>query len=77
MVPVSDNRDALYYRHRFPPEVIAQAVWLYFPLLAPRIQLSADGRSGNSRNATEFSARKMNHKVAVLEMKHNLADPAN
>lgn len=30
MVPVSDNRDALYYRHRFPPEIIAHAVWLYF-----------------------------------------------
>jgi putative transposase len=23
-------RDPLYRRHRFPPEVISQAVWLYF-----------------------------------------------
>ena len=23
-------RDPLYRRHRFPPEVIANAVWLYF-----------------------------------------------
>jgi putative transposase len=23
-------RDPLYRRHRFPPEVIARAVWLYF-----------------------------------------------
>ncbi len=24
------NRDPLYRRHRFPAEIIAQAVWLYF-----------------------------------------------
>ncbi|NNU62854.1 IS6 family transposase [Ochrobactrum soli] len=25
-----DNRSSLYHRHRFPPEIIAEAVWLYF-----------------------------------------------
>ncbi len=25
-----DRRDPLYCRHRFPPEIIAHAVWLYF-----------------------------------------------
>lgn len=24
------NKSALYHRHRYPPEVIAYAVWLYF-----------------------------------------------
>ena len=24
------NASPLYHRHRFPPDVIAQAVWLYF-----------------------------------------------
>ncbi len=23
-----DNRSPLYHRHRFPPEIIAEAVWL-------------------------------------------------
>ena len=27
---MSDARDPLYRRHRFPPEVISHAVWLYF-----------------------------------------------
>jgi putative transposase len=27
---ISDACDPLYRRHRFPPEVIAEAVWLYF-----------------------------------------------
>src|SRR5690606_16367648 len=25
-----DNSSSLYHRHRFPPEIIAEAVWLYF-----------------------------------------------
>lgn len=25
-----DRRSSLYHRHRFPPEIIAEAVWLYF-----------------------------------------------
>ena len=25
-----DRRPSLYHRHRFPPEIIAEAVWLYF-----------------------------------------------
>ena len=27
---MSTSRDPLYRRHRFPPEVISYAVWLYF-----------------------------------------------
>src|ERR1700756_1155907 len=27
---MSTSRDPLYRRHRFPPEVISHAVWLYF-----------------------------------------------
>jgi transposase-like protein len=27
---MSISRDPLYRRHRFPPEVISYAVWLYF-----------------------------------------------
>jgi putative transposase len=27
---MSASRDPLYRRHRFPPEVISYAVWLYF-----------------------------------------------
>src|SRR5579863_7746780 len=27
---MSNSRDPLYRRHRFPPEVISYAVWLYF-----------------------------------------------
>jgi transposase-like protein len=30
MVAVPTARDPLYRRHRFPPEVIGYAVWLYF-----------------------------------------------
>jgi putative transposase len=26
-------RTSLYHRHRFPPDVIAQAFWLYFKFL--------------------------------------------
>ncbi|MGX5710990.1 IS6 family transposase, partial [Brucella lupini] len=25
-----DRRSSLYHRHRFPPDIIAEAVWLYF-----------------------------------------------
>ena len=33
-----DNRSSLYHRHRFPAEIIAEAVWLYFRFpLSPRI----------------------------------------
>ena len=34
-------RDPLYQRHRFPPEVISHAVWLYFRRLMKRILKSA------------------------------------
>jgi putative transposase len=27
---MSTSRDPLYRRHRFPPEVISYAIWLYF-----------------------------------------------
>jgi putative transposase len=27
---MSTTRDRLYRRHRFPPEIISYAVWLYF-----------------------------------------------
>ncbi|OIS92390.1 hypothetical protein BLA27_16965 [Brucella cytisi] len=27
-----DNRSSLYHRDRFPPEIIAEAIWLYFRL---------------------------------------------
>ena len=27
---MSNDRRPLYHRHRFPPEVISYAVWLYF-----------------------------------------------
>jgi putative transposase len=30
------NRDPLYRRHRFPAEIIAHAVWLYFRLFRHR-----------------------------------------
>ena len=39
-------RDPLYQRHRFPPEVISHAVWLYF-----RFPLSLRISVGASRNA--------------------------
>ena len=35
---MSTSRDPLYRRHRFPPEVISYAVWLYFRF--PRFPLS-------------------------------------
>lgn len=27
---MTDDRSSLYHRHRFPAEIIAEAVWLYF-----------------------------------------------
>ena len=37
---MSNPRTPLYHRHRFPPEVISTAVWLYFrfPLSLPMVE---------------------------------------
>jgi putative transposase len=42
---MSTSRDPLYRRHRFPPEVISYAVWLYFrfPLSLRMVEVAARG----------------------------------
>jgi hypothetical protein len=50
---MSTSRDSLYRRHRFPPEVISYAVWLYFrfPLSLRMVEevLAARGICGRTK----------------------------
>jgi putative transposase len=55
---MSTSRDPLYRRHRFPPEVISYAVWLYFRFpMSLRIveeMLAARGICGTNETVREW-----------------------
>jgi putative transposase len=55
---MSTSRDPLYRRHRFPPEVISYAVWLYFrfPLSLRMVEemLAARGICGTNETVREW-----------------------
>ncbi|MGJ8561527.1 MAG: IS6 family transposase [Litorimonas sp.] len=62
------NASPLYHRHRFPPEVIAQAVWLYFrfPLSLRMVEdfLAERGITVSHRTARTW-AEKFGHHFAA------------
>jgi putative transposase len=58
---MSTSRDPLYRRHRFPPEVISYAVWLYFRFpMSLRIveeMLAARGICGTNETVREWGKK--------------------
>jgi hypothetical protein len=71
------DRDPLYRRHRFPPEIIAHAVWLYFrfPLSLRMVEdlLAARGIIV-SHQTVRLWAEKFGRTFAMFQHVNNAAD---
>jgi len=58
---VMTDRDRLYRRHRFPADVIAQAVWLYF-----RFPLSLRTARAEYEAATRLVKNQRTYRISIV-----------